>query len=76
MKAFVLISLKECDEKGFLEELKKHEEVKQAYVLFGEWDILAELEMVNAEDLGTFIMDNIRSKEFVKLTSSMVVAGQ
>ncbi|MBW2963360.1 Lrp/AsnC ligand binding domain-containing protein [Candidatus Woesearchaeota archaeon] len=76
MKAFVLISLKECDEKNFLEELKKHSEVKHAYVLFGEWDIIAELEMENAEDLGTFIMDNIRSKECVKLTSSLVVAAQ
>jgi anthranilate phosphoribosyltransferase len=76
MKAFVLISLKECDEKNFLDELKKHEEAKNAYVLFGEWDIIVELEMTNAEDLGTFIMDNIRSKECVKLTSSMVVAAQ
>ncbi len=76
MKAFVLVSLKECDEKNFLEELKKHNEVKNAFVLFGEWDIIAELEMTNAEDLGTFIMDNIRSKECVKLTSSLVVAAQ
>jgi len=76
MKAFVLVSLKECDEKNFLDELKKHPEVKNAYVLFGEWDIIAELEMKNAEDIGAFIMDNIRSKEFVKLTSSMVVASR
>ena len=76
MKAFVLVSLKECDEKGFQEELKKHDEVKNAYVIFGEWDILAELEMENAEDLGTFIMDNIRNKECVKLTSSLIVASK
>ena len=76
MKAFVLVSLRECDEKNFLDELKKHKEVKAAYVLFGEWDIIAELEMENAEELGTFIMDNIRSKECVKLTSSMVVASK
>lgn len=76
MKAFVLVSLKECDEKDFLEKLKEHEEVKNAYVLFGEWDILAELEMTNAEEIGTFIMDNIRNKECVKLTSSLVVASR
>lgn len=76
MKAFVLISLKECDEKNFLDDLKKHPEVKNAFVLFGEWDILAELEMTNPEDVGTFIMENIRSKECVKLTSSLVVAAQ
>ena len=76
MKAFVLISLKECDERKFLEELKTHEEVKHAYVLFGEWDIIVELEMEQAEGLGSFIMDNIRSRDCVKLTSSLVVASQ
>lgn len=76
MKAFVLISLKECDERNFLEELKKHPEVKHAYVLFGEWDIIAELEMDHAEGLGSFIMENIRSKDCVKLTSSLVVASK
>ncbi len=76
MKAFVLISLKECDEKQFLEELKAHDEVKNAFVLFGEWDIIAELEMDHAEGLGSFIMENIRSKDYVKLTSSLIVAAQ
>ncbi|MFC1801374.1 Lrp/AsnC ligand binding domain-containing protein [Nanoarchaeota archaeon] len=76
MKAFVLVSLKECDEKKFLEELKAHQEIKNAYVLFGEWDIIAELEMDHAEELGTFIMDNIRNKDCVKLTSSLVVASK
>lgn len=75
IKAFVLVSLRECDERNFLEELKKYKEVKHAYVLFGEWDLIAELEMENAEGLGTFIMEKIRSKECVKLTSSLIVAA-
>lgn len=76
MKAFVLIALSACDEKKFLEDLKTHKEIKEAFVLFGEWDILAQIEMENAEQLGTFIMDKIRSQDCVKLTSSMIVAGQ
>ncbi len=76
MKAFVLISLNQCEEKNFLEELKDLEEVKRAYVLFGEWDILAEIELKEAEHLGAFVMDKIRSREDVKLTSSLIVAGK
>jgi len=76
MKSFVLISLLSCDEKKVLEELKDLEEVKNGYILFGEWDILVELEIGEPEQLGAFVMDKIRSREDVKLTSSLIVAGQ
>jgi len=76
MKAFVLISLLQCDEQKVLEELKELEEIKKAFILFGEWDILAEVELNDAEQLGTFVMDKIRSREDVKLTSSLIVAGR
>ena len=76
MKSFVLVSLLSCDEKKVLEELKWLEEVKNAYVLFGEWDILIELDIGEPERLGAFVMDKIRSREDVKLTSSLIVAGK
>ena len=76
MKSFVLISLNQCDEQQVLDELKEIEEVKQAYILFGEWDILAEIELDDPERLGTFVMEKIRSREDVKLTSSLIVAGR
>jgi len=75
MKAFVLISLNQC-EKGIVEELKEMKEIKNAYLLFGEWDILAEIELNDPEHLGTFVMDRIRSREDVRLTSSLIVAGK
>jgi DNA-binding Lrp family transcriptional regulator len=74
MKAFVLVSLKECDEKKVVEHLKSLQGVRNAYILFGEWDILAEIDTENQEELGTFIMDNIRSLDCVRLTSSLIVA--
>jgi DNA-binding Lrp family transcriptional regulator len=76
MKAFVLVALDGNHEREVMEQLKSFDEVKQAYLLFGEWDILAEVELENAEALGAFVMDNIRSDERVKLTSSLIVAGQ
>ncbi len=76
MKAFVLISLKEGNERELLEELKELKEVKNAYILFGEWDLIAEVELRSAEELGSFVMEKIRSREDVRLTSSLIVAGK
>ena len=76
MKSFVLVSLLSCDEKRVLEELKYLEEVKKGYILFGEWDILIELDIGEPEQLGAFVMDKIRSRNDVKLTSSLIVAGK
>jgi DNA-binding Lrp family transcriptional regulator len=76
MKAFILISLNEGNEQTVLDELKAMQEVVNAYVLFGEWDIMAEVELSGAEELGSFVMEKIRVRDDVKLTSSLVVAGK
>lgn len=76
MKAFVLIGLSQCDERQVLDELKELEEVKNAYIIFGEWDILAEIEIMGAEEVGSFVIEKIRSREDVRLTSSLIVAGR
>ena len=74
MKAFALISLKSCDEKKIIDKLVELPEVQNAYVLFGEWDIIAELNVENSEELGTFMMEKIRTIPEVKLSSTLIVA--
>ncbi len=76
MKAFVLISLSDRSERNVISELKTCPEVRNAYILFGEWDIMAEVDVNNPEQLGTFVLNNIRSRNDVKLTSSMIVAAR
>lgn len=76
MKAFVLVALKECDEREVVKELKLLPGIKNAYILFGEWDILVEVEASDPEQLGTFVMDHMRSRADVKLTSSLIVAAR
>lgn len=76
MRAFILVSLQQCDERKVLEDLKELEEVKEGYILFGEWDLLVQIELDDAEQLGTFVMDKIREREDVRLTSSLIVAGK
>ena len=76
MKAFVLVSLKNGNEKEVLKEVKKLPSVKNAFILFGAWDLLLETESSSSEELGTFVMDQLRAHPNVRLTSSLIVAGK
>ncbi len=76
MKGFVLISLREGSERRIVRELKSYSQVRNVHILFGEWDLLAEIDTSHPEELGTFVMDRIRARPDVKLTSSLIVAGQ
>ena len=76
MKAFILISLQERTERNVLSELKSYPQVKNAYILFGEWDIIIEVDVSNPEELGTSVLNNIRSRNDVRLTSSLIVAAK
>lgn len=72
--AFALLSLKECNEKDVLDKITDLHEVEDAYILFGEWDIIAKINVENSEELGTFMMDKIRSMPEIKLSSTLIVA--
>lgn len=76
MKAFILINLNQCNEINSLEEIKELEEVKAAYLIFGEWDILAEVELDDAEQIGTFVLEKLRSRPDIRLTSTLIVASR
>jgi DNA-binding Lrp family transcriptional regulator len=74
MHAYVQIGLDDAKESEIYEALKALPEVKEVHILFGEWDIIAKLELTAPEALGTFVMEKIRSLPGVKLTSTMIIA--
>lgn len=76
MKAFVLISLSGNHERETLDRMKALPEVSAAYLVFGEWDIVLEVDTENPDALGSFIIDKVRSSPGIKLTSSLIVAGK
>ena len=76
MKAFILISLNGSNVRKFINEIKSYPEVRNAHFIFGEWDIIAEVEMANSEELYSFVIDKLRARPDVKLTSSLIVAGE
>lgn len=74
MYAYVQIALDSASETDIYEALKGMPEVKEAHILFGEWDVIAKIELPAPEALGTYVMEKIRSLPGVKLTSTMIVA--
>ena len=74
MLAYVQVSLNKRNERDVYETLIDMPEVKEAHILFGEWDIIALLDMESPEHLGSFVMESIRSLPGVNLTSTMIVA--
>ena len=63
-----------ANETDIYEALKGMPEVKEVHILFGEWDVIAKLELPVPQALGAYVMDKIRSLDGVKLTSTMIVA--
>lgn len=74
MFAYVQIALENADENEVKDHLKGFPEVKDVHILFGEWDLMAKLEVESPEQLAMFVMENIRSIEGIKLTSTLIVA--
>ena len=74
MQAFVQIALDGAQESHVFDALKGMRETKEVHILFGEWDMIAKLELASPEALGTFVLNNIRTLPGVRLTSTMIVA--
>lgn len=74
MLAYVQIALENANEVDVKNQLKAFAEVKDAHILFGEWDLMAKLEVESPEALAAFVMEHIRPIEGVKLTSTLIVA--
>ena len=76
MKAYLFIGTETNEEYRLIDQVKKFEEVKQADIVFGEWDIVALVEVSSPEDLGKFVMDKVRSIPEVSMTNTMIIWGQ
>ena len=77
MLGYVLISLgSSVDERKIFDQLADLEQVVEANLLFGEWDILLKVRCSSPDDFSTFVLDNVRTLTEVRMTSTMIVAKQ
>jgi len=71
--AFVLINAEIGGETEVIEELKKLENVKEAYLVYGVYDIIAKAEAESMEKLKEIITWKIRRLDKVRSTLTMIV---
>lgn len=71
--AFVLINAEIGSESQILESLKKVPFVKEAYTVYGVYDIVAKIEADSMDKLKDIVTWNIRRLDRVRSTLTMIV---
>ena len=71
--AFVLINAEIGEEVEVLKALKKLENVKEAYLIYGVYDIIARVEADSMEKLKEIVTWKMRKLDKVRSTLTMIV---
>jgi DNA-binding Lrp family transcriptional regulator len=71
--AFVLINAEIGSESEILKELRKMEHVKEAYLVYGVYDIVAKVEADTMDKLKEFTSFKVRRLNKVRSTLTMIV---
>jgi len=58
--------------KKILESLKSMKEVEEAYIVYGEYDIVVKVNVEQLKDLDPFLTEKIRNIDGVQMTSTMI----
>lgn len=74
--AFILVNVEAGADKEVLENIRKIPEVKQAYMVYGVYDIVAILEADTLEKLRECVTKKIRQLDKVRSTMTMIVIEQ
>ena len=73
LTAYILIMTDSGMEKEVITNLQELDEVDEADIIYGEWDIVAKLNLPDVSVLGDYILQNIRSIQGVSKTSTLIV---
>ncbi len=73
--AFVLINTEIGSEEEVVKQIKKLPAVKEAYLVYGVYDIVAKVEADTMDKLKEIVSWNIRRLEKVRSTLTMLVMG-
>ena len=71
--AFVLVNADVGKENDVLKELKNVPSVKEAYFVYGVYDIVAKIETNDVRELKEVVVTKIRRLEYVRSTLTMIV---
>jgi len=76
IKAYVLMKVNSGTEREVCKQISEFDEVVDASIIYGEFDLIAKVSVNELESLETFLSENIRSIPSIILTSTMIVARE
>ena len=74
-KAYILISCEVGSENELAKALEPIDEIKNVIVTYGDYDIVAEVETENSEQMDSFITSHIRKLEKIRSTITLRVSS-
>jgi anthranilate phosphoribosyltransferase len=74
MLAYVLLGVQPNTEEKVYQKLQKMKEVRLVNLMFGSWDVLAQVDVASTQALNEFMLEKIRKIPEVSLTATMIVA--
>ncbi|HDR53194.1 MAG TPA: Lrp/AsnC family transcriptional regulator [archaeon] len=72
--AYIMVRADAGKEREVVQKVKSLPEVKDAHIIYGEWDAIIKVEVKDVEAITAFVIDKLRKMDIVKLTSTMIVA--
>lgn len=74
--AYVLFKVASGTEREVAQKMTEFEEVKEADVVFGEYDVIARMTTTDLEKLQDFVSDKVRTVPNVLVTSTMIISKE
>jgi DNA-binding Lrp family transcriptional regulator len=74
--AYVMFKVSSGTEREVAQKLITFGEVKQADIIFGEYDVVAILQTESLETLEDFVSDHVRNVPNVLVTSTMIISRE
>jgi len=76
IKAYVLFKVSSGAERELCRKISNLDEVLEASVIYGEYDLIAKVKVGDLPELETFLTEKMRTLPSVILTSTMIVARE
>ena len=76
VQAYVLFKVSSGTEREVCERIVNFDEVTTAGIVYGEYDVVARISVVDLDALETFLSQKMRSVPSVMLTSTMIMARE
>jgi len=70
--AFVLVMTNTGKEKEVITSLKETEGVQDAWVVYGDYDIITKLSAASLDELNSIVFEKIRSVKNISMTTTLI----